>query len=113
MLFLDADRHWQSLTNKHTGEGLAAQALREKFGGLNIMESVLSVDETPTALERSVKTATKLKSELPTDLQMESIPLKELFSLVEDIHIKTREALQNTDLNKQEYFFVSTRLYKA
>ena len=113
MLFLDADRHWQSLTNKHTGEGLAAQALREKFGGLNIMESVLSVDETPTALERSVKTATKLKSELPTDLQMESIPLKELFSLVEDIHIKTREALQNTHLNKQEYFFVSTRLYKA
>ena len=113
MLFLDADRHWQSLTNKHAGEGLAAQALREKFGGLNIMESVLSVDETPTALERSVKTATKLKSELPTDLQMESIPLKELFSLVEDIHIKTREALQNTDLDKQEYFCVSTRLYKA
>ena len=25
LLFLDADRHWQSLTNKHTGEFLAAK----------------------------------------------------------------------------------------
>ena len=30
LLFLDADKHWQSLTNKRTGEVLAAQALREK-----------------------------------------------------------------------------------
>ena len=38
----------------------------------------------------------KLKNELPTDLKMESIPLKELSSLAEDIHVKTREASQNT-----------------
>ena len=54
------------------------------------MKSVLSLCETPSALERSVKAATKLKSELSTDLQIESIPLKELSSLVEDIHIKTK-----------------------
>ena len=63
------------------------------------MKSVLSLDETPSALERSISTASKLKSELPTDLQMESIPLKELSSLVTDIHVKTREASQNTYLD--------------
>ena len=92
LLFLDGSNQWQSLTNECTGEFLAAKTLREKFGGLNIMKSVLSLDETPSALERSIKAATKLKSELPTDLQMESISLKELSSLAEDIHVKTREA---------------------
>ena len=33
---------------------------------------------------------------------MESIPLEELSSLVEDIHGKTREASQNTDLDMPE-----------
>ena len=38
--FLDGNSHWQSLTNKRTGEFLAAKTLREKFGRLNIMKSV-------------------------------------------------------------------------
>ena len=66
-----------------------AKTLRERFGGLNIMKSVLILDKTPCKLERSFKAATKLRRELPTDVQMESIPLMELLSLVEDIHIKT------------------------
>ena len=67
------------------------------------MKSVLSLDEIPSALERSVKAATKLSRDLPTDLEMEGIPLKELLSLVEDIHVKTREASQSTDLDMQEF----------
>ena len=66
------------------------------------MKSVLSLDETPSALERSFKAATKLRRELPTDIEMESKPLVELLSLVEDIHIKTQEASQNTDLDTPE-----------
>ena len=54
-------------------------------------------------LERSFKAATKLKGELPTDIEMESIPPMELSSLVEDIHVKTREASQNTDLDMREF----------
>ena len=38
LLFLDGDKHWQSLTNKFTGEFLATKTLREKFGGLNVMK---------------------------------------------------------------------------
>ena len=39
---------------------------------------------------------------MPTDIEMESKPLVELLSLVEDIHIKTQEASQNTDLDTTE-----------
>ena len=72
------------------------------------MKSVLSLDETPSALERSISAASKL--ELPTDLQMESIPLKELSSLVTDIHVKTREASNNMDLNMREYLGINKAL---
>ena len=103
LLFFVGNKHWQSPNNKRTGEFLAPKTLRENFGGLNITKSVLSLDQTPSALERSISAATKLKSELPMDLEMESIPLKELSSftkelssLAEDIHVKTREALQQT-----------------
>ena len=54
------------------------------------MKSVLSLDETPPKLQRSFKAATKLKAGLPTDLEMESLPLKELSSLAEDIDVQTR-----------------------
>ena len=110
MLFLDGNNYWKSLTNKPTGDFLAAKTLREKFGGLNIMKSVLSLDETPSALERSFKAATKLNRELPMDLEIESIPLEELSCLVEDIHVKTREASQNTDLDMREFLGIDKAL---
>ena len=34
---------------------------------------------------------------------MESIPFMELSSLAEDIHVKTQEASQNTELHMQEF----------
>ena len=76
------------------------------------MKSVLSLHETPSALERSFKAATRLMRELRTDIEMESIPLKELSSLVEDIHVTTRERSQNTDLDC-ENFWGSIKLYKG
>ena len=99
LLFLDGKNHWQSLTNKRAGDFLAAKTLRDTFGGLNILKSVLSLSEIPCVLERSVKAASKLKSELPTNFEMESMPPEELSSLVKDIYVKTREASQNTDLD--------------
>ena len=76
------------------------------------MKSVLSLDETPSALERSFKAATRLKRELPTDIEMERIPLEELPSLVQDTHVKTREASQNTDLDMQEFLGTNKALQK-
>ena len=57
-----------------------------------------------------ISAASKLKSELPTDLQMESIPLKELSSLVEDIRAKTRESSQNTDLDIRKFLGIDKAL---
>ena len=74
------------------------------------MKSVLSLDETSSALGRFVKVATKLRRDLPTDLEMESIPLEELSSLAEDIHVKTREASQNTDLDMREFLGIDKAL---
>ena len=110
MLFLDGNKHWQSLTNKRAGEFLAAKTLNEKFGGLDAMKGVLSLDETPSALERSFKAATKLTYELPTDLERESIPLENFSSLAGDIHIKTREASQNTDLDMRKFLGIDKPL---
>ena len=44
------------------------------------------------------------------DLQMESIPFGELSSLTEEIHVKTREASQNTDLDMQEFLGIEKAL---
>ena len=55
------------------------------------MKSFLGVDKTPPSLERSFKAATKLKGELPTDIETERIQLEDLSSSVENIHIKTRK----------------------
>ena len=82
---------------KQTGELLEPKTLRDRFGGVNAMKNFLDIVETPPALERSFKAATKLRRELPTDIEMESIPLMELSSSAEDIYVKTRQAAQNTD----------------
>ena len=61
-------------------------------------------------LERSISAANKLKRELPTDIEMESAPHMELLSLVEYIHVKTREASQNPDLNMREFVGIDKAL---
>ena len=74
------------------------------------MKNFLGIDTTPPSPERSVSAASKLKNELPTDLGMESIPLEELSSLAENIHVKTREASQNTDLDMREFLGIDKAL---
>ena len=110
LLLFDSNKHWQSLTNKRTGEFLAPKTLSEKFGGLNTMNNFLGIDKTPPTLEKYFRAATKLKAGLPTDLEMESIPLEELSSLAENIHVKTREASQNNDLGMREFLTIDRAL---
>ena len=61
-------------------------------------------------MERPFKAATKIRRELPTDIQIESIPLGELSSLVENTHVKTRETSQNTDLDMREFLGIDKAL---
>ena len=88
---------------------MAAKTLKDRFGGVNAIKKFLGI-ETPPSLERSVKAATKLKAGLPMDLEMEDIPLKDPSSLVVDIHVKTRKASQNTDLDMREVLGINKAL---
>ena len=85
--FYIGDR-WVPLT-KQTGKFFALKSLSNKFDGVNTMRNILGIDKTPPALERSLKAAAKLSRGLPINLEMASMPLEDLSSLVEDSHAKT------------------------
>ena len=84
--------------------------MRDRSGGVNRMKIFLGIDKTLPAIERSFKVAIKLKRELPTDIEMENIPLEELSFLFEDIHARSREASQNTDLDMCEFLGIDKAL---
>ena len=46
-------------------------------------------DKKPTELEQFFKAATERKHILPKYIEMESVPLMELSSLAENVHVKT------------------------
>ena len=96
--------------NKTNKRVFTPKILRDRFGGVNKTKFFLVVDKTAPALKRSVKAATMLKADLPTDLEMKSSPLKELSSLASDSHVKTREASQNTELNMRKFLAIDTAL---
>ena len=74
--FYNGDR-WVLLT-KEIDEFFAPKPLRDRFGGVNTMKNFLGVDKTPPALERSFRTAIKLKGELATGLEVESIVVRSI-----------------------------------
>ena len=74
------------------------------------MKKFLNLEQTPPSIDRSIKAANLLKSEIPTQIDIETIPLFYLSSVVEEIRIKTREALQNTDLDMREFLGISKAL---
>ena len=58
---------WWVLLTKQTGEFFAPKILRDRFGGINAVKKLLSIDTTPPSLESSISAASKLKSVLPAD----------------------------------------------
>ena len=74
------------------------------------MKNFLNLEQTPPSIDRLIKAANLLKSKIPTQTDIETIPLFDLSSVVEDIRIKTREASQNTDLDMREFLGISKAL---
>ena len=74
------------------------------------MKNFLNLEQTPPSIDRSIKAGNLLKSEIPTQTDIETILLFDLSSIVEDIRIKTREASQNTDLDMREFLGISKAL---
>ena len=62
------------------------------------------------ALELSSKNATKLKLELSTNIELQNVPLMEVSSLAEAIHVKARETSQNTNLDMPKFLGINKTL---
>ena len=73
-------------------------------------EKYLCINGVRPVLEECFKVATKLKRELSTSTETESVPLTELSSLVENVHIKTQETSQNTDFVLQNFLGINKAL---
>ena len=54
---------------------------------INATKNFLGIDKTPPTLERHFNATTKFRCKLPTEIEMESIPLMEISPLAEDIHV--------------------------
>ena len=72
------------------------------------MKQILSIEGEVPDLNRSFEK--KLQRELPTDLEMESIPLQDLSTLAKQVHVATREASTNTDLDIRDIFRIDKAL---
>ena len=53
----------------------------------------------------------QLKHKLLTNIEMETVSLVKISSLAENIHVKIREASQNTDLDIREFLGIYKTLY--
>ena len=73
-----------SLT-KQNSEFLTPKTLRDRVSGLNAMKSLLSVNHTTPALEKSFKGATKLRLELPTVKRQKLYHLWNLYLKLKDL----------------------------
>ena len=56
------------------GKSLAPKTLENKLGGLSAIKGFLGIDKTSPALEQSFKTVTKIKRELPPNIEIGSVP---------------------------------------
>lgn len=79
---------------KKTCNFVAPKTLKNRFGGLSAVNKFLGIDETPAVSEQSFKAATKIKFELPTDIDLETALLIEISSSAGYIDVKTEEETQ-------------------
>ena len=77
------------------------------------MKRILSIEGDVTNLIDRLPAAKKLQDQLPTDLEMQDIPLQDLSTLAEQVHVATREAATNTDLDMQEFLGIDKALRRV
>ena len=99
------------LNDKRTGKFLTENSLKNKFGGLDAMKAILSVNEIPE-LDKTTAAAVKLRKELPTVREIENIPLQDLSTVANDVHILTKEASQITELDIREFLGIDAALQR-
>ena len=73
---------------------------------------ILGVKEIPQLGKKTIDAAVKLRKELPTVREIENIPLEDLSTLVNDVHVLTKEASQNTELDMREFLGIDAALQR-
>ena len=92
------------------------------FGIFDKMKRILVIDgdgDIPdlnrsfTTKNLSDESAKKLKEKLPNDLEMKSIPMRDLPTLAEQVHLATKEAATNIDLEIQKFLWIDKALRRV
>ena len=68
------------------------KTLNDRFRGHSPLKQFLKIDET--APEQYFKAAAQIKHDLPTHIEMETIPVKKLSFLAEDFYVQTEKHLK-------------------
>ena len=105
LYFLKADRVREHLTRKN-GKFRAIKEIRRIMGAVNAMKGMLSLDETPPLLEKSIQAARDLKNAVQaaadlndkTDLEMDSIQLEDLSHRLHDVDTAPQKASKDAGL---------------
>ena len=90
--FMTSNGEWENLTNKRTGKWLADNTLKKILGGHSGMVRHLGLEDIPERFKRQKDAARRLNKSLPTDLEMESIPLDDLGRRVSDVDSELRKS---------------------
>jgi len=92
--FLDTKGEWVSLNDKRTGRWLADSTLLKRLGGEKALVHNLGLDNTPSRIEQAKKAVKALNDALPTQREVDAVPLENLPKLTLDLE---RELRRNSE----------------
>ena len=98
---------------KNNGEFRTPNEMKKIMGGLAAMKGMLGLNETPPLLEKSIQQAARdLNKTIPTDLEMEDIPLEDLSARTHDVDSALQEASKDTGLPVRELLALDKTLQR-
>ena len=101
--FLKKNGFWSNLTSLRSGRFLADSALLTIFGGQSGVKNFFLIDSiNESRFKRTISAARKLNMELPTNDEVESIPLEDLRNRSSEIQSSIHEAEKATGLPLRE-----------
>ena len=112
MLYFFKDDGDKVRLTKNNGEFRTPNEIRRIMGGLAAMKGMLGLNETPPLLEKSIQAARDLNKTIPTDLEMEDIPLQDLSMRIHDVNVGIQKASKDTGLPVRELLALGKTLQR-
>ena len=114
MLYFFKDDGVSVNLTKINGEFRTPNEMKRIMGGLAAMKGMLGLDETPPLVVQQAarKAARDLNKTIPTDLEMEDIPLEDLSARTHDVDSALQEASKDTGLPVRELLALDKTLQR-